>query len=285
MKTQEMAKRLFDSEMFIDPWFRRLSTKNKMLWIWMLCSCDHAGLIELDLEFVHLVLKEDYPESVIDEEFSERIIKLPGGKLFIPKFIKFQYGKLRPESKVHRSVIQKLDENGISFNDLTLIKTKNDAPSIGYGNSMDTTKDKDIVNNNININKYNKNLTYVERLTPDQFRTVTKLTPDHLVDLYNEHLAGIGKLKRCVGIGPESVKQALNTFSILPNTEAWVELFNAVKTNPMLCGKTKTVFLATLDWLVIEDNALKVLNGKYDIPSQNENDEQSVKEYVSSLKF
>jgi hypothetical protein len=139
-----MAKRFTDTDKFIDPWFRRLSTQNKLLWDWMLCNCDHAGIITIDFEFVEMVLRERFDDRVLDEHFSERVIKLSPAKYFIPKFLRFQYGKLNPQSKVHASVIQRLRDEGIIYNDSDSIKEiENNARVIEYGKGMDTIKAKE----------------------------------------------------------------------------------------------------------------------------------------------
>jgi len=136
-----MAKRFTDTEKFIDPWFRRLPSKHKLLWDWILCSCDHAGIITIDLEFVEMVLKEKFSDGDLDQYFKDRVLRLKEFKYFIPKFIDFQYGKLNPESRVHASVVERLEKEGISFNTLEL--GRNYTLPIPYEYSIDTTKDKE----------------------------------------------------------------------------------------------------------------------------------------------
>jgi hypothetical protein len=46
--------------------------------------------------------------------FSGRIVQLEDGKLWIKKFIEFQYGILSPDCKPHLSVIKRLDSLGLS---------------------------------------------------------------------------------------------------------------------------------------------------------------------------
>lgn len=90
------------------------------------------------------------------------------------------------------------------------------------------------------------------------------INPDQVIDLFNTKLAPIGKLLRCRGLGAPSQKQLLNTCTKLQTLDAWEELFLKVKSLDKLTGIKPGVFLATLDWLSVEENALKVLNGKYD---------------------
>lgn len=145
-----MAKRFTDTDKFSDPWYRRLSTKNKLLWDWMLCSCDHAGLISIDLEFVEMVIGEKFEDDVIEAHFSDRIYKLSPFKYFIPKFIKFQYGELNAASRIHASVIKKLLEHGIDymrFDTLSVkshtLKDKDKAKDKEQDKDQDKEQDKD----------------------------------------------------------------------------------------------------------------------------------------------
>ncbi len=96
------------------------------------------------------------------------------------------------------------------------------------------------------------------------------ITPDHVIDLFNSKLARTGKLLHCRGLGAPSQKQMLNTFAKLQKLSDWEELFLKVKSLDKLTGIRPGVFLATLDWLSIEENALKVLSGKYDNTTENQ---------------
>jgi hypothetical protein len=136
-----MAKRFTDTEKFMDPWYRRLPSKHKLLWEYMLCTCSHAGIVSLDLELVELVLKEKFKDDDLDTFFSDRLMRLSEFKYFIPKFIDFQYGKLNKSSKVHGSVMDALSKEGIEYNSLEVGRIY--TLSIGYANTSDSIKDKD----------------------------------------------------------------------------------------------------------------------------------------------
>lgn len=110
-----MGKRFTDTEKFTDPWYRRLESKNKILWDWILCACDQAGFISIDFEFVEMVLNEKYEDDTIEKHFSDRVFRIGQFKYFIPKFIKFQYGKLNPNALIHKSIIKKLEAHGIDY--------------------------------------------------------------------------------------------------------------------------------------------------------------------------
>ena len=109
-----MAKRFTDTEKFKDIWYRKLSPVQKCVWEFLLAECNHAGIIELDLEFASFVIGQ----TVTDEDlipFQNKLQHLEKDLYFIPNFIEFQYGKLSKLSKPHIPVIKLLEKFNIPF--------------------------------------------------------------------------------------------------------------------------------------------------------------------------
>jgi len=105
-------KRFTETQKWEDPWFRKLKPEMKLLWQWLLDRCDNAGVIDPDLDLASFQIGYGYPMDTLCD-FGERVIKLPCGKFFIPKFIDFQYGKLSEDCKAHNPVFQSLQKHGI----------------------------------------------------------------------------------------------------------------------------------------------------------------------------
>lgn len=129
-----MGKRFTDTEKFTDPWYRRLPSKYKLLWEYLTCSCDLAGIITLDMEYVEMLLNEKFTSEEISFHFEGRLISTGRlGQYFIPKFITFQNGRLSDRSPIHRKIISLLGDADI---DHETLKPKNsvalDTLSIGY---------------------------------------------------------------------------------------------------------------------------------------------------------
>lgn len=105
-------KRFTETLKWADPWFRRLSGEAKMLWFYLIDHCDNIGLVELDLELasadcgLKLELKHLF-------ELGERVQEIDGGKVFLPKFIPFQYGKLSPSCPAHKRVLEAVEVHGL----------------------------------------------------------------------------------------------------------------------------------------------------------------------------
>lgn len=91
------------------------------------------------------------------------------------------------------------------------------------------------------------------------------ITPDQVIDLFNSTLAGTGQLNHCRGLGSPSLLNMLDTFDSFPTLKDWSHLFEQVKKAKSITGEEPGVFLATLDWLAVKENALKADAGKYNV--------------------
>lgn len=106
-----MAKRYTDSNKWKKEWFRQLPLVYKLVWIYLLDNCDHAGIWEVEWDVLSIRMKEDIKPTEAYECMKEKITVIDAGKKwFIPDFIEFQYGELNPNNQVHKSVIQILDK-------------------------------------------------------------------------------------------------------------------------------------------------------------------------------
>lgn len=105
-----MAKRFTATEKWNDPWFRGLSALHKLGWQYLCDNCDLAGIIDLDRELANFQVRDTLDWDALIEAAAERIARLNCGKLWLTRFIPFQYGVLSAESNVHISVIKTLQK-------------------------------------------------------------------------------------------------------------------------------------------------------------------------------
>jgi hypothetical protein len=186
-----------------------------------------------------MILGEKYPDDVIEKHFSERVLKLGDFKFFIPKFIKFQYGELKENSKVHSSVIKKLSSHGIDY------KRFDTLWAIPHTiKDKDKDKDKDFLSSSLKEESVNL---------------------DQLQELFNQELGGkVGKIQFCKSLSSVSLQDFITTTSHkeFRSIETWKEIFQKASRSHFLIGLEKG-FVVTLNWLLIHDNASKVLNGQY----------------------
>lgn len=146
-----MAKRFITTEIFADPWFMDLPSKYKLFWIFLIASCNHAGIWMVNYKLAAYYCGDHLEPSECERIMRERIIKIDDGKYwFIPKFIEFQYGtELKENNPATKSVIKLLQKYEL-FSFLPKIKiiqgaTKELQRSYLAPKDKDKDKDKDNV--------------------------------------------------------------------------------------------------------------------------------------------
>jgi hypothetical protein len=88
-----------------------LQAPYKLLWLYLLDDCDHAGIwnVELDVASIRIGIPLDKEECI--KNLGNHIHIFDGGsKWFIPDFIEFQYGVLSIENRAHKSVLEQLEK-------------------------------------------------------------------------------------------------------------------------------------------------------------------------------
>jgi len=127
-----MAKRFTDTEKWKKPFVRGLDAPYKLLWLYILDDCDHAGIWQVDEEIANIKIGQKIDLKKAITLFGEKIhVFDKGQKWFIPDFIEFQYGGLSEENRAHNSAIQILKK----YNLLTSAK--------GLTRGIQGRKDKD----------------------------------------------------------------------------------------------------------------------------------------------
>jgi len=138
-----LANRFTDSRKWDDPWFRKLPCKYKTFWLFILDKCNHAGIWKIDIESASFHIGENIDCIEAYEIFGNRIHKFKDS-WFISKFIKFQYGVLSENNRVHGSVLKILEEEGLSKVYGRALKGLKD-----YDYVKDKEKDKQDISNDI----------------------------------------------------------------------------------------------------------------------------------------
>lgn len=128
-----MAKRFTDSDKWSDTWFRALSAEHKLAWLYLLDNCDTAGVIDLDKPLADFQIGTALDWDTFLANCSTRVTALKNGKLFVVRFVEFQYGKLSRDCRAHNPVFASLEKNEI----------ENDRGSKGYSKGIQRGQDKD----------------------------------------------------------------------------------------------------------------------------------------------
>lgn len=106
-----MAKRFTDTNKWRKEFIRGLQGPYKLLWIYILDECDHAGIwnVEMDVASIRIGYNVTITDSI--KYFGNHIIPFDNNtKWFIPDFIDFQYGELNSENRAHGFVIAQLEK-------------------------------------------------------------------------------------------------------------------------------------------------------------------------------
>jgi len=162
-------KRFSESTKWADPWFRTLPMESKCIWLWLLDNCDCAGIIEPDMDLAAFQIGATKPLASPYEALGDRVQKY-GTKLFIPKFIAYQYGaELNVANTAHRGVIRRLELAKIPC-PVSIVEKNNKAPckplqSLLQGaQDKDKDKDKETVTDKDSIKKKTDLQLRVEKL-------------------------------------------------------------------------------------------------------------------------
>jgi len=148
-----MAQRFTDSNKWLDNWFSNLSNDYKIVWLYLLDTCDNAGIFQINIRLLNFNCSTAITEEELLKTFKGRITKFDTDKCIINKFCVFQYGPEflnNSKNKAVLSAIKKLiiagiidvDDNGI-YTPKILFDNSIDTLSIPYQEGIDTHEDKD----------------------------------------------------------------------------------------------------------------------------------------------
>ena len=92
-----MAKRMTDTNKWRKGFIKSLPSAYKLFWIYLTDECDHAGIWHVEMDIAQIRTGEDLDIGKAIELFGEKIVPFDRGeKWFLPDFIDFQYGELKP---------------------------------------------------------------------------------------------------------------------------------------------------------------------------------------------
>lgn len=137
-----MSKRFIDTELFDDHKFMDYSKDAKLLWIYLITKCDHAGLIKINQKLVKFQTGiSDF--LTVSKELGNSLVRVNEELYFIPKFLLFQYPNF-PQSAVRQqqSALSLLQKYNIDFNSYLTVSKELD-------NTYEHEHDSVIVNDNI----------------------------------------------------------------------------------------------------------------------------------------
>jgi hypothetical protein len=131
-----MAKRLHDTDCWRKQWFRHLSAENKILWLYMLDTCDCAGIWEKDLELAEFSTGIKFTEESF-KALEKQYKVIDDSRLLIIDFISFQYGNITSSHKMYKPINNSLILYGYAI-DTVIRKDKSNSKSKEKEKKYDT---------------------------------------------------------------------------------------------------------------------------------------------------
>lgn len=138
-----MAKRMTDTEKWRDDWFVGLSPESKLLWVYVVDNCDHAGIWRVSEQVASALVGLKFDIAKCRAELGARVVEVGRDYWFIPGFLRFQYGaSVNLKAGVVISARRRLAEFGLEGY-LDSPDTLPTPSHEGPGTPKDKDKDKD----------------------------------------------------------------------------------------------------------------------------------------------
>lgn len=130
-----MSKRFTETLKWSDPWFQDLAPIYKCAWWYILDNCDNAGVWIVNTKLMSFQVGLPCPWEGVRAAMEDRLVDFAPSKVWVPKFIEFQYGRLSTLSKPHIKVLSLLRGHGLEelYNERLR----------GYSKGIDTLKEED----------------------------------------------------------------------------------------------------------------------------------------------
>lgn len=111
-----MKQRSRDTEIWKDPWYRKLPVLYKCFWDYLCDNADHSGVWKVDLELAEFQIGEKIDEATAFRLFNadkERVNCFKAGYWLLVEFIPFHYGSLLEGHPFHKKVLSLVQQHGI----------------------------------------------------------------------------------------------------------------------------------------------------------------------------
>jgi hypothetical protein len=129
-----ISKRFTDTEKWKDQWFRKLPTKYKAFWFYIVDNCDNSGLWKQDIDLASFQIGEkiDLKDAIkfLNNE-KERVKVVNNGEyLLIYTFISFQIGNIYQEKLTNlqknakKLMLQHIETKGLIVKDFNVLTGK-----------------------------------------------------------------------------------------------------------------------------------------------------------------
>jgi len=149
-----MAKRFTETAKWVDPWFRQLTPNSKLLFLYILDSCNNAGFLEVDEEMILFQTGIPAKDFLGAKQGLIRGIMEIDGWFWVKNFLRHQKNDtLNPTNNAHKQIIALLLDQSARFGEIDefaeILERENLAPKqplnrgTGKGNGKGKGKGKE----------------------------------------------------------------------------------------------------------------------------------------------
>lgn len=236
-----MAKRFTDTGKWTNPWFRKLSYKAKLCWIYLCDECESHGVLRVDCKLISFQLGYEVTTDLIAEWFGNKIHFISEDKLLIVPFFSFQYGESKDSWSAKVAARRKLESLGFSIENNEIV-IKHTTVGTQCGESGDTLLIKDIgivIGKGIGIgNKENI----------DENLEVKKSSLLDIAQAYDLYPRKEGK-KRGMDIARREIKSGQDLSDLMLAIEKYKAHIESKKIEPRFVKQFSTFMGSWRDWL------------------------------------
>ena len=251
-----MAKRFTDSNKWRKPWFRKLSIKAKLLWIYLCDECDHSGVIDLDFELISFQVGFRIEESDLFEYFGDKVEKIGTSKFFLLPFYNFQYSSAKDTWTAKVKARDAITALGYEIkNDEVL--SKNNVSDEKYPQSPHSGGPE----NSVLIVDVGVGVGVVEDVGVGVVVVEDKESDFKIfVEYWNTLPFGLTKVSKLTDERKRKLRARLKEATL----DEWKQAMERIGQSSFLRGNV-VKWKADFDWLISnEENRLKIIEGKYD---------------------
>ena len=149
-----MAKRFTDTHKWRNPWFRDLSDKAKLVWVYLCDECDHSGIWKADFALASFQLNFKVTHQQLLLWFDNKIHFFGEDKILVVQFFEFQYGQSKDTWSAKVEAKKRLENLGFSVANNKVSATQSTTVAPLWGESDPTSLSRVIVKGK--VNNYNK---------------------------------------------------------------------------------------------------------------------------------
>ena len=119
-------KRFTETGKWDDPWFGELPPMAKLLWVFLVDNCDHAGVWAVNRRIADFKIGAPITWDEAARWFGDRVRVIEGGaKWLLPKYTRFQNpGGLKPRDPFTVHVLRALEHHGLTLADIGMTSTE-----------------------------------------------------------------------------------------------------------------------------------------------------------------